>query len=100
MPGTDDEDDHVPWERHGPDGPGGSLRGIHDVISINPQSFLGTVPLPVYKVLKVAASLPGVKDLVDSEDVIGDDLGQRRRRGSLVLCGWRENRRFQQGNVE
>ncbi len=73
-----------------------------NVIFVYPRPLLWTVPLPVYEVLKPAAPPPGVEDFFDSVDgFVGSDLG--RRRGYLMLCGWREKRiseRFEQGDVK
>lgn len=75
---------------------------VQNVIFVCPRPLLGTIPLPVYEVLKPAAPPPGVEDFFDCVGgFVGSDLGWRR--GYLVLCGWREKRiseSFEQGDVK
>ncbi len=57
---------------------------VQNVIFVYPRPLLGTVPLPVYEVLKPAAPPPGVEDFFDCVDgFVGSDLG---RRGGGISC--------------
>ncbi len=96
-----------PWER------GGAIRvglvevvdegWVQNVILVCPRPLLGTVPLPIYEVLKPAAPPSGVEDFFDCVDgFVGSDLGWRGG-GYLMLCGGREKRiseGFEQGDVK